>query len=690
MTKTKMHAECRVLWMDDNSSYVRDVAESLDRAGWELCIDVAASIAQAREMLTSGRYCALVADCRMDDDAPAANNGAEFVRIINDQYPALPTFVLTSYLNDPLYADALRRARPLMAASKLDPLPKKVTDMPLLRALRSNAQRYMEVRDEAPERVSLEVFIRDVANRGEIIRLHSRKHWTWIEREMLNKKLLWCVVCGSEVVAGSSDLATFPEDEELMRIGERARLVPFVYSLPAPIESIASVWASTRYADDWYPTVAVEIGSKQLSGDLDTGAFQTHVPDWMVQRGLFAATQQSAHLGRKFEFFTSKTDLVLSRESGERETVRIAVCAVCDWERSPFVEVNPRREALIGRDVLRASASTFELCPTKRLTHVRRDSRSTQLFDAIEPYKEFRLMVSDIHELFVEQCGSPDGVPIVFLHGGPGSGSDARSRRLFDPNAYSVTLFDQRGCGRSRPHCSVEQNTTQELVDDIEKIRNAVGVKNWIVFGGSWGSTLALAYAQKYPHRVRGLVLRGVFMLRRKELHWFYEDGAGELYADAWEEYLAPIPDASVGNRMKAYANILRNGDAAAKRSAAKAWMTWEMKLSTLVPDLDRIAKATDPSGALAFATIENHYFANGGFFSSEDQLLLGVNHIRHLPCIMVQGRYDLVCPMRTAWDLKQVWPEAELRIIDAAGHSAFDPNIQSALLQALQDATKW
>ncbi|MFB9068934.1 prolyl aminopeptidase [Pseudofulvimonas gallinarii] len=310
-------------------------------------------------------------------------------------------------------------------------------------------------------------------------------------------------------------------------------------------------------------------------------------------------------------------------------------------------------------------------------------SEQRALYPEIEPYDSGRLQVSSLHTLYYEQCGNPAGKPVVCLHGGPGAGCSPKMRRFFDPKRYRIILFDQRGCGRSTPHAELTDNTTWHLVEDIERLRTHLGIDRWQVFGGSWGSTLALSYAQRHPEAVTELVLRGIFMLRRWELEWFYQKGCDALYPDAWDDYLAAIPQVEHGDLMGAYYRRLTSTDPATRLAAAVAWTTWESRTSFLLPDPGHVAATQADEFALAFARIECHYFVNGGFFEVDGQLLRDVDRIRHIPATIVQGRYDVVCPMRSAWDLHKVWPEADLKIIDAAGHSAFEPGIASALLAA-------
>ncbi|MBL8246536.1 MAG: prolyl aminopeptidase [Rhodanobacteraceae bacterium] len=305
-----------------------------------------------------------------------------------------------------------------------------------------------------------------------------------------------------------------------------------------------------------------------------------------------------------------------------------------------------------------------------------------QLYPEIEPYASGTLPVGDGHEIYYEQCGNPEGKPVVFLHGGPGAGCSPKARRFFHPDKYRIVLFDQRGCGRSTPHACLDANTTWHLVGDIEKLRVALGIERWQVFGGSWGSTLALAYAQTHPQRVTELVLRGIFMLRRWELEWFYQAGADALFPDAWDAYLAAIPEVERGDLMSAYHRRLTSADPQVRLDAAKAWSVWEGSTSFLYQDPAHIEASAGDQFALAFARIECHYFVNGGFFDRDDQLLANAYRLKGIPAVIVQGRYDVVCPMRSAWDLKQVWPEADLRIVADAGHSAFEPgNLHELIL---------
>jgi proline iminopeptidase len=304
-------------------------------------------------------------------------------------------------------------------------------------------------------------------------------------------------------------------------------------------------------------------------------------------------------------------------------------------------------------------------------------------YPPIEPYNTGRLKVSGVHEIYFEESGNPRGKPVVFLHGGPGGGSEPKQRRFFNPAKYRIVLFDQRGCGKSTPYASLEANTTWDLVADTEKLREHLGIDTWQVFGGSWGSTLALAYAETHPSRVTELVLRGIFLLRRKEIDWFYQRGASILYPDAWEPYLAHIPEAERGDMLAAYHRRLTSEDPGVRLAAARIWSGWEGRTSKLIPDAEFAGHYEEDEFALAFARIEVHYFANRGFLNPEDQLLRDVGRIRHIPCVIVQGRYDVVCPIESAWELHRAWPEADLIITPDSGHSAFEPPNSRALVAA-------
>jgi proline iminopeptidase len=305
------------------------------------------------------------------------------------------------------------------------------------------------------------------------------------------------------------------------------------------------------------------------------------------------------------------------------------------------------------------------------------------LYPDIEPFDSGTLHVDARHALYYEQCGNPDGKPVVMLHGGPGAGCNAKMRRFHDPAKYRIVLFDQRGAGRSAPHADLVDNTTWHLVADIEALRKHLGIERWQVFGGSWGSTLALAYAEAHPGQVTELVLRGIFMLRRWELEWFYQEGASHLFPDAWEHYIKAIPEVERHDLISAFHRRLTSGDAATRLAAARAWSIWEGATSYLHVDEEFAASHGDEQFALAFARIENHYFVNGGFFEVEDQLLRDASRLHGIPGVIVHGRYDVVCPIQNAWDLHKAWPKAKLVVTPASGHSAFEAENVDALVQA-------
>ncbi|HZV22746.1 MAG TPA: prolyl aminopeptidase [Luteimonas sp.] len=305
------------------------------------------------------------------------------------------------------------------------------------------------------------------------------------------------------------------------------------------------------------------------------------------------------------------------------------------------------------------------------------------LYPDLEPYDTGMLAVDARHALYYEQCGNPQGKPVVLLHGGPGAGCSAKMRRFHDPAKYRIVLFDQRGSGRSTPHADLVDNTTWDLVADIERLRAMLGIERWQVFGGSWGSTLALAYAQTHPARVTELVLRGIFMLRRWELEWFYQEGASRLFPDAWEPYLQAIPEAERGDLIAAYHRRLTSPDEATRLAAARAWSVWEGATSFLRVDPAFVIGHEDAAFALAFARIENHYFVNNGFFETQDQLLRDAPRIADIPGVIVHGRYDVVCPIQNAWELHKAWPKAELMISPTAGHSAFEEENIDGLVRA-------
>ena len=306
-----------------------------------------------------------------------------------------------------------------------------------------------------------------------------------------------------------------------------------------------------------------------------------------------------------------------------------------------------------------------------------------ELYPPLEPYKTGRLAVSPVHTIYYEEAGNPEGQPVVFLHGGPGGGIGPIYRQYFDPLAYRIVLFDQRGAGQSTPHAHLEDNTTWHLVADIEALRILLGIEKWVVFGGSWGSTLSLAYAQTHPERVKALVLRGIFLCRPKEIAWFYQSGAHAIFPDFWEHYENAIPLTERRDMLKAFYLRLTSDDEVVRLKAAQAWSVWEGSTSKLFPSDDLQEHFGDPQFALAMARIECHYFVNNSFFPTDNYLIENVDKIRHIPAVIVQGRYDVVCPMMSAWELHQAWPEAGFHIIPDAGHSITEPGIASALVEA-------
>lgn len=323
--------------------------------------------------------------------------------------------------------------------------------------------------------------------------------------------------------------------------------------------------------------------------------------------------------------------------------------------------------------VNKASASSLPASPSTPLS---------TLYPPLEPFESGMLDVGDGHSIYWERCGNPQGKPAVFLHGGPGSGCTDAHRSLFNPEKYCVLLFDQRGCGRSTPHACLDANTTWHLVADIEALRNLFGVQKWLVFGGSWGSTLALAYAETHPAHVSELILRGIFGVRRAELLWYYQEGASWIFPDEWEKFIAPIPLEERHDYMAAYRRRLTGSDEAVKLEAAQAWSNWEGATITLFPSEDIIEAHNAAFYALAFARIENHYFTHGGFLE-EGQLLRDASKLRDIPGVIVQGRYDLVTPVKTAWELHRAWPEAQFHLVEGAGHAYSEPGILHRLIQA-------
>lgn len=311
-----------------------------------------------------------------------------------------------------------------------------------------------------------------------------------------------------------------------------------------------------------------------------------------------------------------------------------------------------------------------------------KNSSHRQFYPEIEAYKKEFLKVSDLHTIYVEQSGNPTGRPVIFLHGGPGGGTHPDYRRFFDPNHYRIVMFDQRGCGDSTPSAELKDNTTWDLVNDIEKIRQHLQIKDWIVFGGSWGSTLALAYAETYPEVVKGLLLRGIFLCRPSEIKWFYQEGASQIFPDMWERYYNFIPENERHDFVAAYYKRLTSTDADLRLKAAHIWSQWEAATSKLFVDPKLIDSFEDPTHALQFARIECHYFTNNAFFKTNNWLIENVDKIRRIPGAIVQGRYDVVCPAKSAWELHRAWPESQLHIVPDAGHSALEAGNKTKLIE--------
>lgn len=304
------------------------------------------------------------------------------------------------------------------------------------------------------------------------------------------------------------------------------------------------------------------------------------------------------------------------------------------------------------------------------------------LYPPIEPFDWEILDMGDGHQIYVEQCGNPDGVPVVVFHGGPGGGCSPAMRRFFDPAVYRIILFDQRGCGRSRPHASVENNTTWHLVADAERIRMKLGIDKWVVFGGSWGATLSLVYAQTHPERVQRIVLRGVFLMTQGELDWFYGGGAGKFWPEPWARFTGLIPEDEHGDLIKAYHKRLFSGDRATEVRYARAWASWENALASM--QSNGSGGEAPPDYAHAFSRLENHYFRNAGFLEQDGLILSRMDRIRHIPGVIVQGRYDMICPPHSAYKLAEVWPKADLRMIRNAGHALTEPGISAELRRVM------
>jgi proline iminopeptidase len=310
------------------------------------------------------------------------------------------------------------------------------------------------------------------------------------------------------------------------------------------------------------------------------------------------------------------------------------------------------------------------------------------LYPAIKPYQTHHIAVAPLHTLYVEECGSPDGLPIVFLHGGPGGSCEPYHRCFYDPSLYRIVLFDQRGCGQSTPHAELRENTTWHLVEDLETLRAHLGIDRWVLFGGSWGSTLALAYAERYPDRVLGAILRGIFLCRPEDIAWFYQQGASRLFPDLWQDFIAPIPASERADMVGAYYRRLTGEDEITRMAAAKAWSIWEGRTATLRQDRRVVEYFSNPFVAMSIARIECHYFVNDAFLEP-DQLLRDASRLEEVPGIIVHGRYDVVCPIDQAWALHRAWPGSRLDIVPEAGHAATEPGIVDALVRATDEMVR-
>jgi len=319
------------------------------------------------------------------------------------------------------------------------------------------------------------------------------------------------------------------------------------------------------------------------------------------------------------------------------------------------------------------------------MTIIDNNSRLRSFYPEIEPYEQGMMDTGSDHTIYWESCGNPKGKPALFLHGGPGGGCNKDHRRLFNPKKYRIILFDQRGCGRSTPHNCLKNNTTHHLISDIEKLRGLLNIERWVILGGSWGSALALAYAQKHPRRVSALIVRGVFALQRKELDWFYQSGASFLFPEAWEKFVSILSSSERKNIMHAYKKRLTSRNAGTRIEAARAWWAWEEETLRLIPSVQENTKRPSDKFILAFASIENHYFTNGGFVK-EGQLIRNAKKLSNIPGNIIHGRYDVICPASTAWELHKKWPSSKLTMISDAGHAYNERGILDATIRATDD----
>lgn len=693
-------ANLPILWMDDKPEHIKDYVRTLEVEKSPISVEVSTSIADAERKLKQKKYLALVIDCQMDDN-DRSQNGADFLLDINAKIRTLPTFVYTAFRTETLYKESLERSYAIAIAEKTDTFETPLHSNPFFAAIIRSAQNFLEVKDLKPEKIQFERYIADPNSYKSDVEAHWQRHKNWITKEIARIGWIWGVVCGENIVAGSADLFDFPTEEELMKIGKSNNLIPFAYSFSHDPEMSELgigknlIGWSMIAEKDYFPTFRLTMAGNEITDDFDTGAHQTQVSDDLIPKGILDAVQSknSLHLGESYSFFTKKIDVKVSDNDLTHDSRKIAVRIIRDWVNSPFVKINKNRRALIGRDILRAFDLRVLLDSHKKETQVLLGNNSNQkwstLYPLSQPYNEGWLQVSRHHNLSFEESGNKNGKPVLVLHGGPGAGRNVNNRRFFNPDRYRIILYDQRGSGKSIPLASLEENTTWDLVEDIEMLRKHLRINKWQVFGGSWGSTLALAYAQNHPTMVTELVLRGIFLLRQWEINWFYQQGANVLFPDAWEDYLAPIKEEDRGDMVLAYNKLLTRDNLDLRLSAARAWATWEARLNSLVPNPHGLERLKSDEFCLSFSRIENHFFLNKGFFNPENQLLNNVDKIKHIPTTVIHGRHDIICPIQNAWDLKQIWQEIDLRIVEDACHSAFEPGIMQELILATEKYSK-
>jgi proline iminopeptidase len=685
-----------VLWMDDKPEEISRYQNILKSETVPLDISISTSIDDANEQINEKSFSGLVIDCRMNV-SNSSENGAAFLKRINTRKKYLPTFVYTAFRNDPRYKKYLIASYAITIAERTQSFRTPLISNDFFRKMLYYTKKYNEVKNFTPEKIEFRHYLKRPEEFKVACEAHWQKHQIWITIELKRKKWVWGIVCGMSLVCGSSNLFDFPSEDDLMELGKEKNLIPFAYTIANSPESSDLGnnwnWNKTPYNEnDFYPALKAGIRDSEYLDDFDTGAQQTCISDSIIERGILNFLQQdidSEHLGSPYKYFTKKVGVTIQDNSGIRIEQIIPLRVIDNWGNSPFVMINPNRRVLFGRDILQAFELEVRLNSQKKISNVSHLNFSTGTNNPENGSKHSsivhsgQLRVSRKHTIYYEDRGNSTGKPVVVLHGGPGAGISYRNLQFFDPQRYRIILFDQRGAGKSRPHASIDENTTQYLVEDIEKLRNRLHIDRWQVFGGSWGSTLALAYAQSYPGFVTELILRGIFLLQRWELEWFYQHGANLLFPDAWQEFIDPVLPEDRNDMMAAYHNLLNSYNPEIYTRAARAWSRWEAILSSIIPDVETIERAKSDEFCISFARIENHYFVNGGFFNPETQLLDNLNKIRHIPAIAIQGRYDVVCPAQSAWDLKQKWPELDLRIVEGSGHSAFEHGIASELIKA-------